>query len=181
LPGALVAPVVGSGWMARRAVRWIERQRRTHRAHAAPIDANACGRFAEYFEPSTLDEVRLRIVTRYAGPRSLSLFGRFLPFTIDFDRVYGITFVDTIVIAQELVPETDRLACLFHECVHVAQYRLLGVGEFVRRYLAAWAAVDWIYGAIPLERDAYELQRRFAANPMEPFSVEAEVTRRLEP
>jgi hypothetical protein len=58
--------------------------------------------------------------------------------------------------------------------VHVVQYRILGVAAFVRRYVLGWANNGRRYEAIPLERDAYELQARFESNPGRPFSVERE-------
>ena len=71
------------------------------------------------------------------------------------------------------------LALIFHECVHVAQYQILGVGEFIRRYVEGWAANGYEYASIPLEVDAYALQGRFETSPNAPFSVESDVAHRL--
>ena len=71
-------------------------------------------------------------------------------------------------------------ATLFHELVHVEQVRQLGTRAFVERYLRGWLEAGRSYGAIPLERDAYALERRFRSAPAEPFDVAAEVARRLE-
>jgi hypothetical protein len=87
----------------------------------------------------------------------------------DFDVMAAVTFVDTIV-SHEMF--TDRL--LFHEPVHVVQYEKLGLGEFSARYVRGFLS-GGSYEAIPLELNAYELEARFAAAPMNPFSVEAEV------
>ena len=175
----LLAPVLESGWLARRAVGWIDRQRRLHRPLAEPIPDVGLARLARFFQPETLEPIRVQRVSRVEPPTGFGLLGRLPPLALDFDRVYGITFVDTILVAEGLVPEAARPDCLFHECVHVAQYRLLGVEEFVRRYLTGWAAAGYRYDAIPLERQAYQLQRWFAADPDRPFSVEAEVSQAL--
>ncbi len=81
----------------------------------------------------------------------------------------AVTFVDTIV-SDEVF--TDRL--LFHELVHVVQYDKLGLGEFSARYVRGFLS-GGRYEAIPLEMNAYQLDARFSAAPMNPFSVEAEV------
>lgn len=139
------------------------------------MPADACDRLAHFFDPATLEPVRVRRVTRVEPPAGLGYLGRLSPLALDFDRVYGITFIDTILVAQDLAPEAARVDCLFHECVHVAQYRLLGLGGFVRSYLAGWVGAGYRYDAIPLEREAYSLQRRFVSAPEAVFSVEAEI------
>lgn len=159
---------------------WIEAQRAANRPHAVRLPDDARQRLDPYFEPATLEPVRLHSVERLEPPAGFGLVGHFPPLGIDFERVLAITFGDTIVVAEDLIPDAARLANLFHECVHVAQYRQLGVEAFVRRYLAGWAAADYRYHAIPLERDAYDLQRRFVTESGLSFSVEAEVGRRLD-
>src|SRR6266576_6182962 len=83
---------------------------------------------------------------------------------------------------RSLLPDAPEptMGLLFHEFVHVLQYRLLGVQEFARRYVDGWLAgkgfldrPDLRYVSIPLERQAYDLQARFAAAPDSAFSVEA--------
>jgi hypothetical protein len=160
-------------------VVWIEAQRAANRPHAVRLPDDTRQRLDPYFEPATLEPVRLHTVERLEPPVGFGLVGHFPPLGIDFERVFAITFADTIVVAEGLMPDAARLANLFHECVHVAQYRQLGVEAFIRRYLAGWAAADYRYRSIPLERDAYDLQRRFVAESGLSFSVEAEVGRRL--
>ena len=50
---------------------------------------------------------------------------------------------------------------------------------FVQQYIQGWAQNGFQYGAIPLERDAYELQQRYELQPEQAFSVREEVRRRL--
>ncbi len=47
------------------------------------------------------------------------------------------------------------------------------------RYIRGWAENGYDYNAIPLERDAYQLQERYERNPDQPFSVSEEVAQRL--
>ena len=67
------------------------------------------------------------------------------------------------------------LLLLFHEMVHVVQYRLLGVNVFATHYVGGFFA-GLSYENIPLERCAFLLGRRFATD-AEPFDVEAEVSK----
>jgi len=71
------------------------------------------------------------------------------------------------------VPFTDGL--LFHELVHVEQYRQLGVPRFSELYVRGFLTGGG-YEGIPLERNAYALGARFEANLQERFSVSDDVT-----
>lgn len=176
----LVAPLAASDWLARRGAAWLRRQRRRHRPYAAPLPEEVRRRLEPWFGPATLAEVRLRRVDRLDPPRLLRALVRLRLVPADLGRLLGITYLDTIVVPRprDSGPE-EGLASLFHECVHVLQARRLGADEFARRYLSGWARAGCRYGAIPLERDAYALAARFAAQPERPFDVEAEIDRRL--
>ena len=45
----------------------------------------------------------------------------------------GSTFVDTVILSDAYIEDADLVSLLFHECVHVVQYRQLGVEGFMRR------------------------------------------------
>ena len=63
---------------------------------------------------------------------------------------------------------------LFHELVHVEQYRQLGMVRFAELYVRGFLT-GGSYEAIPLEVNAYTLERRFKSHPRRVFSVQAEV------
>jgi hypothetical protein len=84
--------------------------------------------------------------------------------------VEAITF-DHVIAARESM----RLPLLFHEMVHVVQYRLLGVKAFARLYVKGFFAAGG-YHAIPLERCALEMEQRYLTA-KEPFDVEGEITK----
>ena len=67
---------------------------------------------------------------------------------------------------------------LFHELVHSVQYRLLGVPRFSMLYVRGFLRTR-SYEAIPLERNARELEGRFSAG-RAPFDVESEVAASIE-
>ena len=81
----------------------------------------------------------------------------------------AITFND-VVVSHE--PFSNGL--LFHELVHVEQYRQLVIPRFSELYVRGFLN-GGSYEAIPLEVNAYTLGGRFEKNPAQQFSVEDEV------
>jgi hypothetical protein len=67
-----------------------------------------------------------------------------------------------------------RNGLLFHELVHVEQYRQLGIPRFSELYVRGFLN-GRSYEAIPLEVNAYALERQFEENPAQQFSVAEEV------
>jgi hypothetical protein len=161
-------------WVVQQVAAYIERQRRSFLRGAAPLSQNQKAVMASFFPESTLNSARIVMLRgiRVGNPpfyEELVQMGFDRGSLPDFDVMAAVTFVDTIV-SHEMF--TDRL--LFHEPVHVVQYEKLGLGEFSARYVRGFLS-GGSYEAIPLELNAYELEARFAAAPMNPFSVEAEV------
>lgn len=168
------------GFLIENGTKWILEQRNQHRPFADELPAAFKDALKPYFQPETLEAVRIREVPQIENPGfydELRQTGQEIP--LDFSRMAGITFVDTVVLSQLMSQRMDDPSLIFHECVHVAQYRVLGIDRFTRRYVEGWAANGYDYFSIPLERDAYELQGQFETSPGLPFSVEAEVARRL--
>ncbi|HWR16424.1 MAG TPA: hypothetical protein VN577_16495 [Terriglobales bacterium] len=82
----------------------------------------------------------------------------------------AITFSDVIV-----SHESFTKSLLFHELVHVEQYRQLGIPRFAELYVRGFLDGGG-YDGIPLEVNAYSLGARFEANPQQGFSVTDEVS-----
>ena len=159
-------------------VRWVERRRARHRGGAAPISADALRTLAPFFPAETLDIARVAVVPHLSLSRVLALGRRLGLSPIDVDRILGITYFDTIVVPDRGAGPPPY-PTLFHELVHVEQARQLGLRGFVERYVRGWLEGGRSYGAIPLEQDAYALERRFRAAPDDAFDVAAEVARQL--
>ncbi len=155
--------IVSSRWLVARGAAWVRRRRRAHRPFAQPLAADLRRAFEPYFEPATLEATRVHRVPRIDPPWPVAVAGRLRPLSLDFGHVWGITYIDTVVMATDVLDETRLEECLFHECVHVAQYRLHGLNGFIERYGREWAEAGWRYRGIDLEREAYSLQRRYAA------------------
>lgn len=158
-------------------VRWIEAQRAIHHPAARPLERADLDRLAGFFAAETLAAARVRRLARLEPPRAARAMLRVgISLPVELDRLWAITFVDTIVVL-DAAPEAELTRTLFHELVHVVQYRLLGTRGFVERYVRGWLDNGRRYGAIPLEADAYELARRYVSAPDPPFDVEGAVAR----
>ena len=90
---------------------------------------------------------------------------------LQMSSIGAITLLDVVAYPEELDSST-----LFHELVHVVQYRVLGWKEFARLYVRGFLERGG-YEGIPLERQAYQLGTRFDRWPKGLFSVEEEVIR----
>ncbi len=153
---------------------YIESQRHNYRGKATPLNTNQKTVMAPFFPQSVRDSTRVvgLAAERVSNPgfySDLVAMG-FEPGSLpDFAEMAAITFVDTVVFHEPIV---NRL--LFHELVHVVQYTKLGLAEFAAKYVKGFLT-GGSYEAIPLERNAYELDARFAKAPGDAFSVEDEV------
>jgi hypothetical protein len=121
---------------------------------------------AGFFLPQVLDAARALVLHGLQvgnPPFYPMLAGMGFSDLPDFSQMTAITFCDVVV---SHMPFTGGL--LFHELVHVEQYR-----QLVRGFLSGDG-----YGGIPLEASAYALgRRRIEADPRQRFSVADEVTR----
>jgi hypothetical protein len=89
----------------------------------------------------------------------------------DQSAMGAITFSDVVV-----SHEAFSNGLLFHELVHVEQYRQLGIPRFSDLYVRGFLN-GGSYEAIPLEMNAYTLGGRFESDPQRVFSVDDEVRR----
>jgi hypothetical protein len=159
---------------------WVRAEQLRLRPTARMLSPEEIAQVGPFFPADVLRLVRtveLPVIPNPAFYSTLAQLGLSPP--IDFQEMSGITFVDTIAFSRVRPPAAGtELRMLFHELVHVVQYRALGTGEFLRRYVTGWAQNGFQYAAIPLERWAYQLDARFAAKGPA-FSVEEEVTAQL--
>ena len=119
---------------------WVQTQRDTHRPHARPLDDREAGDLLRFFDQRIIELARIRVVPRLENPPFYSSpEARGMP-TIDFSQFLGIALIDTILIAEERIePGPMPLSLIFHELVHVAQYDVVGVEEFIGRYVRGWS------------------------------------------
>src|SRR5713101_6390197 len=160
---------------------WVQAQRDHHRRSARKLTLSEKVALNPFFENRILDIARGKRVPLIENPGfyvDLNALG--IPSPLDFTNSHGITFMDTILVSDRYCPSTEPLVpLLFHELVHVVQCALLGRDAFVEHYVLGWAENGQDYFRIPMESHAYALQTRYEANPLQGFSVEAEVRRQL--
>jgi len=126
---------------------------------AGPLAPDDAAVLSRYFSAPVLACVRVAAVDRIEDPEVYGLLralGVRVP--MDLSTVAGMAFGDTVVMTGR---ETDlrRRSVVFHEMVHVVQYRRLGMREFCRAYVRGW--MDGGYMGVGLEVEAYEMQARF--------------------
>jgi hypothetical protein len=160
-------------WLSALVAQYISRQRVKYLPAAKPLSRQQKAAMTGFFTPELLEETRLLVLVRQRvlNPRFYPILRAFgfinLP---DQSTMTAITFSDTVVSHETF---TDEL--LFHELVHVEQYRQLGVRKFAELYVRGFLNGGG-YDGIPLERNAYMLGDQFEGDPVSRFSVAESVS-----
>ncbi|MCH7565011.1 MAG: hypothetical protein IH968_14445 [Gemmatimonadetes bacterium] len=160
---------------------WISEQRDRHLETSESLPDTTRAALRGYFEPETLDRARIGSTSVIENPPFYSQFeaaGQAIP--LDFSVWAGITFGDVILLSDAGESGAMPHSVVFHEMVHLVQFRILGIDEFARRYVTALAWNRFQYMTIPLETMAFDLQDRFERSDGRPFPAEVEIRRRLD-
>ncbi|HST09868.1 MAG TPA: hypothetical protein VLL05_05800 [Terriglobales bacterium] len=171
IPRLIRALLPAISWMA---ARYIAHHRRRLAAQGTSIPNDLRISLCDYFPAAVLTETKIVQATMpepilYPLVRLFGIRG-----ILEMSSIGAITLVDVVAYPEELDRDT-----LFHELVHVVQYRVLGLKEFARLYVKGFLEGGGYMG-IPLEKQAYELGRRFEKDPKKVFLVEEDVIRRHE-
>jgi len=148
--------------------QYISNQRTKYFPTAAVLSTQQKATMEGFFSTELLNETRLLVLVeqRVANPDFYSTLAAIgfanLP---DQSAMAAITFSDTVVAHVNF---TDGL--LFHELVHVEQYRQLGIPTFSDLYVRGFLRGGG-YEGIPLEQNAYLLGAQYERNPADRFSV----------
>ena len=156
--------------------RWIESQRHTHRPSGIPIPEPHLAGLLPFFRPETIERVRVTSVRTIENPGFFATLGST---PMDLRRSAGITYGDTVLISEAHAAWPPSLSLLFHEMVHVVQFALLGVPRFSQEYVLGWAQNGRDYFRIPLEVQAYDLQREFDRGTLPEGPIESMVATTL--
>ena len=151
---------------------YIASQRERFLSRSARLSNAQKTAIAGYFRADLLETSRIVVLEkkRIGNPGFYPMLeGMGISNLPEFARMAAVTFKD-VVVSHE--PFSNGL--LFHEFVHVEQYRQLGVPRFAELYVRGFLNGGGYHG-IPLEINAYDLGSRFEAHPDRAFSVEAEV------
>jgi hypothetical protein len=160
---------------ARAAARYIEENARKYRPIARKLTIREHEALGKFFQEDLLHRARVAHAQVPLPPRIqkiATLFG--MDALLQPELTAAITFNNVVVHAEPMSIRT-----LFHELVHVEQYKQLKVAGFAKRYVRAFLR-SGKYDEIPLERHAYELDGKYGANPALAFSVRDEVRRWIE-
>jgi hypothetical protein len=158
---------------------WLLNLRQEYRAMARQLSAEERTGLSGYLKPDLLDSVRVVELERIPNPPffpSLSHLG--VPVPWDFSSEPSLAVMDTILLSMPLTPPNRRLSVLFHECVHLQQFQVLGLTKLVSRYIDGLFDNGFNYSKLPMEQQAHELQFRYDAG-LKAFSVEREVEEAL--
>lgn len=159
-----------------RAHAWQDRQRLEHATASRSVAELGLPRLAEHFASTLLDAARVIAVEQVPTP-PLEQWG--LPGDVADAKTIsdpaGLTLGDLIFVRRGL--ETDE-SLVFHELVHVIQWRSLGSRAFLAMY--GLLLLRQGYHTHPLEETAYALQRRFDCGELHGIDVEPLVQRALQ-
>jgi len=154
--------------------QYIATQRDRYGSRAIPLSAQQKATMDGFFSLQLLEGTRLLVLQgeRVANPDFYPMLtGLGFKNLPDQSGMGAITFCD-VVVSHE--PFSDGL--LFHELVHVEQYGQLGIPRFSELYVRGFLN-GGSYKAIPLEVNAYAMERQFESDSHRAFSVEDEVGR----
>ena len=148
--------------------QYISGMRARYAAASTPLTEEQKRTMAAYFSQDLLDQARLLTLAGERVPNP-----DFYPMLVvmgfanlpDQSGMAAITFSDVVV---SHVPFSDAL--LFHELVHVEQYRQLGIPRFADLYVRGFLT-GGSYDQIPLERNAYLLGGEFDRDRTRVFRV----------
>lgn len=155
--------------LSRLAAEFIQQQRDKNLAAARPMSEAQQDPFRRFFPEEVLRGTRFCSATIEDPPFYPALEAMGIAGLPTAKHSAAITYIDVIVAQQKY---TDALR--FHEMVHAVQYRVMGVERFAEAYVRGFLSGGGYMG-IPLEKNAYELEARFAANHRVEFDVVAEV------
>jgi len=152
--------------------RYIRAQRNRLASTAMPLSEVSKLRLRQHFGDADLERVRVALADPLPipDPPFYSLL-RWLRLDIPEPSLMDAITFDHVIAAREPM----GLPLLFHEMVHVLQYRLLVVKAFARLYVRGFFTGGGHHG-FPLELCALEMEQRFINTP-EPFDVESEIAK----
>lgn len=162
---------------------WVVVRRWVYGRRGLPLAQAERSGLAGYFEDEVLGAVRVAEVERIAWARGARVARRLgLGDEAVIDGARAMTLGDVVLMERGLAG--DPTPVLFHELVHVVQFRRLGTFGFLRAYLEGWmvgaageGAGGPSYRENPLEVEAYGLGERFERG--ERFRVNEELGRGL--
>lgn len=152
--------------------QYVESQRKSYAPRAVPLSAEQKQAMAGFFSPQLTEDTRVLVLRgeRISNPDFYPMLRN-----LDFNNLPDQSTMAAITLSDMVVSHVDFTdGLLFHELVHVEQYRQLGIPRFAELYVRGFLN-GGSYEAIPLEVNAYALGGRYENDPAQHFSVAEEV------
>jgi hypothetical protein len=154
---------------------YMRGQRKHYLPFGKPLSSERVELMSRFFSPSLLSRIKVvqlvnRRITAPSFCQEIRASG--FPGLKEFTHGASMTFEDVLVFNDKI---TDRL--LFHALVRSVQFQALGLDRYTELFVRAFLDRRLRFG-VPLERHAFELDLKFAADRKTPFSVEDEVRMR---
>ena len=161
---------------ARAAARYIDDNAAHYRPVARKLTIREFDAMSWFFPADTLHRARISAANMRLKPPKIQRIATRLGMDalVQPGAMAAITFNNVIVHYEPL-----GLRLLFHELVHVEQYKQMKLEGFAKHYVSGFLR-SGKYESIPLEMHAFQLEERFATNPTLGFSVRDEVRRWIE-
>ena len=153
--------------------RWVDRTIAECQGAALPAEQVMPCREVAWFPPDAVRRTRVAIVDHVPRP-PIHTWNLENPDPSAFFHPDGLTLDHLIFIHRGLA---CREPLLFHELVHVMQWRLLGRHGFLLLY--GLLLLRFGYDRHPLEAMAFDLQQRFEAS-KQPFDARPVIARRVQ-
>jgi hypothetical protein len=153
-------------------IEFASQQRDRFFPRSAPLSPETMEIMRPFFPAEVLTSARIVILEneRLSNPSFVAeLKQRGLPVSFDMSHIHAAAYFDVIIFQSAF---TNRV--LFHNLVHLVQYRAMGVDRWVEVYVRGLLNAG-MAATFPVEAQAYELDQRFETNPLVGFSVEEEV------
>jgi hypothetical protein len=134
---------------------WTQDLVARHAAAARPVADRAFPRLPDYFPEDLLRTTSVVTVTRVPFPPLSSEFGLSELAELEHMSFSAITFAGMIFAHTSVAAE----ATFFHEMVHVVQWKVLGIDDFI--LTSGAGLVECGYAQSPFEAFTYDLQHQF--------------------
>jgi hypothetical protein len=157
------------------ATRYIEQNARRYRALSRTLTIREHEALGRFFASDLLHCARVANAAVPVPPRIHKIAIAFQMDALLQPELTAAITLDNVIVHAEPI----SMRVLFHELVHVEQYKQLKIAGFARLYVRSFLRTGK-YDEIPLEQHAYELDEQYAANPAFAFSVRNEVRRWIE-
>lgn len=148
-------------FLINKSIIWIYKNREFYREKAKELDKNLIKKLESYFSKDILLNARVYIADSMPKFDFLDEYG-FTDFTrkiLKLEYKKCTLFLDTLIISKKALDEYESL--VFYLLVHSTSYKILGIEEFIKKYIKQALIENYNLSHINIESKARELSQRF--------------------